>query len=129
MAIDEIIILVCGCASILITAILNIVNYVRTGKLPSRVSSRVETAFLQATLPALKTDLSSDPQSVMQPDSQLDPQIDSRAVYVDHDDPQIDSRAVYVDHDYDEVIMSRAMYFYFLDCEKKVLGDKNGNVE
>ena len=115
MAIDEIIILVCGCASILITAILNIVNYVRTGKLPSRVSSRVETAFLQATLPALKTDLSSDPQSVMQPDSQLD--------------PQIDSRAVYVDHDYDEVIMSRAMYFYFLDCEKKVLGDKNGNVE
>ena len=115
MTIDEIIILVCGCASILITAILNIVNYVRTGKLPSRVSSCVETAFSQATPPVLKTDLPSDLQLHLQPDPQPD--------------PQIDSRAVYVDHDYDAVIMSRALYSYFLDCEKKVLGDKNGNVE
>ena len=111
MSIDEVIVLVCGCASILITAILNIVNYVRTGKLPSRVSSRVETAFLQAALPALKTDLPSDPQPDPQPD------------------PQIDSRAVYVDHDYDEVIMSRSMYSYFLDCEKRCLGGENGSIK
>ena len=130
MTFDEIIFLVCGCASILITAILNIVNYVRTGKLPSRVSSRVETAFLQASLLALKADSQSDQQTDLL-DLQSDPQpvIQSNAL----SDMQIDRRSefgsIYVDHDYDEVVMSRAMYSYFLDCEKRCLGGENGSIE
>ena len=83
------------------SVVVQIINFCRTGKVPERVASRLA----QFSAP------SSDEQSeVVHSESGS-----ALSQSVSH------SHEVTIDNDYDIAFMSRSLYQYFLECEKKAM--------
>lgn len=83
------------------SVVIQIINFCRTGKVPEKVASRL------AQVPA--------PSSVEQPEVV---QSESGA---SASQPASHSHEVTIDNDYDIAFMSRSLYQYFLECEKKAM--------
>lgn len=83
------------------SVVIQIINFCRTGKVPEKVASRLA----QVSVPS-----SVEQSEVVQSESgPTSPQ------------PVSHSHEVTIDNDYDVVFMSRALYQYFLECEKKAM--------
>lgn len=101
MAIETIIEIVSYAVLAVGSVVIQIINFCRTGKVPERVASRLA----QAPGPS-----SVGRPEVVQPESGAPPS-----------QPVSHSREVAIDNDCDIAFMSRALYQYFLECEKKAL--------
>ena len=103
MSIEEIVEMVAMIAFAVFSVLAQILNYLRTGKVSSKVDS---------ILPVISSsDVSRETSKDVQPVSsdQVVATTSAKHEFVD------------VDHDMDFVTMSRSMYDYFLQCEKQAL--------
>lgn len=88
------------------SVVIQIINFCRTGKVPEKVASRLA----QAPAPS-----SAEQLEVSMPESASSPSVSSPSATASH------SHEVTIDNDYDIVFMSRSLYQYFLECEKKTM--------
>lgn len=103
MSVEQILEIVAIVAFAVFSVIAQILNYLRTGKVSSKVDS---------ILPVISSSDVSRETSEKQVKDSLVPSVSS--VSAKHE-------FVDIDNDIDFVIMSRSMYDYFLQCEKQVL--------
>lgn len=102
MSIDQILEIVATVAFMVFSILAQILNYLRTGKVSSKVDSILPVISSQG--------VSRETSEVVVPESEQPAgSVSARHEFVD------------VDHDMDFVTMSRSMYDYFLQCEKQAL--------
>lgn len=101
MAIETIIEIVSYAVLAVGSVVIQIINFCRTGKVPEKVASRLA----QVPVPS-----SAEKSEVVLPESSSPP---SQSVSHSHE--------VTIDNDYDIAFMSRSLYQYFLECEKKAM--------
>ena len=108
MTVEEVVELVAMIAFAVFSILAQILNYLRTGKVSSKVDS---------ILPAVSSfDVSRETSEKIAPVSS-DQVVTTTSVKHDFVD---------IDHDMDFVTMSRSMYDYFLQCEKQALSVVSG---
>ena len=103
MSIEQILEIVATVAFMVFSVLAQILNYLRTGKVSSKVDS---------ILPVISSsDVSREVSEKVEPVSleQVVSDVPAKHEFVD------------IDHDMDFVTMSRSMYDYFLQCEKQAL--------
>ena len=106
MAIETIIEIVSYAVLAVGSVVIQIINFCRTGKVPEKVASR---------LAQVSTPSSAEQSEVVVPESGSP---SSQSVPHSHE--------VLIDNDYDVAFMTRSLYQYFLECEKKAMEVRQG---
>lgn len=100
MAIETIIEIVSYAVLAIGSVVIQVVNFCRTGRVPDKVAKRLTQSLVPSSV--------ADQVEVSKQESSCD---SAKAQHELHE--------VIVDHDYDIAYMSRSMYDYFLECERK----------